>query len=418
LLKADKSNHPLAALFLGIMYQEGYFFGVSKDLGLAKTYSNKLKDSLWSEEECGKGFERYCRGLMYYWGIGVPKNHTEAIKHFRQAATEGYALAHVNLGRSYRRGHGVPKDEKMSFSHYKQAADQGNAVGQFLLGNAYRSGIGVSKDLETAVIYLKKAADQGNPNAQEILGWAYSDKSDWKNAEDFLQQAVDQGSATAQYGLAQYYFYHKPYASKENMFQAFALYEQAASKGMPNAIRAVASQLVNYEGAPVNGKQEHVGEAVKLLQKIANTDSLACLQLGKIYKYQYENTTPKKEHDKLMAIEYFRRAAAGGEVSSTPFEELSGLKYPEYTKARKQRAVALLAGLHERTGRNSAVRRIDQSPLRDPQTLEIALRMSFFGATHYLKPDIKEPVAKPMSEPDKPGPVSEPAQPNNSCIIS
>jgi hypothetical protein len=48
---------------------------------------------------------------MYLDGDGVPQNDAEAVRFFRLAADQGYAVAQYNLGVMYANGQGVPQDD-------------------------------------------------------------------------------------------------------------------------------------------------------------------------------------------------------------------------------------------------------------------------------------------------------------------
>ena len=47
---------------------------------------------------------------MYAKGDGVPEDDIEAVAWYRLAAEQGFADAHVNLGRMYANGEGVSQD--------------------------------------------------------------------------------------------------------------------------------------------------------------------------------------------------------------------------------------------------------------------------------------------------------------------
>ena len=47
---------------------------------------------------------------MYYSGLGVPQDYTQAVAWYRKAAEQGYAGAQFNLGAMYAKGGGVPQD--------------------------------------------------------------------------------------------------------------------------------------------------------------------------------------------------------------------------------------------------------------------------------------------------------------------
>ena len=46
---------------------------------------------------------------MYAKGQGVPQDYAEAVKWYRLAAEQGFAMAQDNLGLMYKNGQGVPQ---------------------------------------------------------------------------------------------------------------------------------------------------------------------------------------------------------------------------------------------------------------------------------------------------------------------
>ena len=62
---------------------------------------------------------------MYKNGQGVTQNYSEAIKWYRQAAEQNYALALNNLGVLYENGQGVTQFKSIAIRYYEQAAEQG-----------------------------------------------------------------------------------------------------------------------------------------------------------------------------------------------------------------------------------------------------------------------------------------------------
>jgi hypothetical protein len=146
---------------------------------------------------------------MYENGEGVPKDETEAVKRYRKAADQGYAVAQFNLGRMYSAGWGVPKNEPEAVRWYRKAADQGDAPAQFNLGVMYVKGQGVPKDEAVAVQWYRKAADQGLARAQHNLGlmYAYGQgvPKDEREAARWYRKAADQGRVEAQFNLGVMY---------------------------------------------------------------------------------------------------------------------------------------------------------------------------------------------------------------------
>ena len=100
---------------------------------------------------------QYNVGIMYQDGRGVPQDETEAVRWFRLAANQGFAVARVNLGFMYQDGRGVPQDETEAVRWYRLAANQGFAVAQSNLGVMYRNGRGVPQDDVAAHMWLDLA---------------------------------------------------------------------------------------------------------------------------------------------------------------------------------------------------------------------------------------------------------------------
>src|SRR5688500_9152855 len=61
-------------------------------------------------------------GTSYYYGNGVEKNLTEAVKWWRKAAVQGDAEAQFNVGACYYNGTGVEKNLTEGVEWYRRAA--------------------------------------------------------------------------------------------------------------------------------------------------------------------------------------------------------------------------------------------------------------------------------------------------------
>jgi TPR repeat protein len=64
--------------------------------------------------ERGDANAQYVSGIMFYTGVGMPKDRTEALNWYRKAANQGYANAQSELGWMYNYGEGVPRDYRCS----------------------------------------------------------------------------------------------------------------------------------------------------------------------------------------------------------------------------------------------------------------------------------------------------------------
>ena len=62
---------------------------------------------------------------MYENGQGVPQDYAAAVKWFRKASDQSFALAQTSLGTMYERGMGMTKDYVQAHMWYNLAAAQG-----------------------------------------------------------------------------------------------------------------------------------------------------------------------------------------------------------------------------------------------------------------------------------------------------
>ena len=125
-------------------------------------------------------------GLRYKHGEGVAKDQLEAMKWYRKAAEQNYALAQNSLGVCYEQGEGVQKDPVEAVKWYRRAAEQNLALAQYNLGLCYAKRVpmnekekllGVAEDPDAraleAVKWYRKAAEQNFAAAQYDLGMCY-----------------------------------------------------------------------------------------------------------------------------------------------------------------------------------------------------------------------------------------------------
>ena len=108
-------------------------------------------------------------GVMYANGIGVDKDHEEAINWFSQAAQQGDTTAQNSIGVMYANGIGVDKDYGQAFHWFNQAAEHGHAEAQYNLGVMYANGDHVGQNDVEAVNWFRQAAEQGYIEAQAAL---------------------------------------------------------------------------------------------------------------------------------------------------------------------------------------------------------------------------------------------------------
>ena len=63
--------------------------------------------------------------MMYANGTGVAENDQEAVKWFRLAAEQGFAIAQLKFGVMYLNGEGVPQNYQKAYVWFSVAAAQG-----------------------------------------------------------------------------------------------------------------------------------------------------------------------------------------------------------------------------------------------------------------------------------------------------
>jgi TPR repeat protein len=103
-------------------------------------------------------------GFMYFRGLGVPQDHSEAVKWYRKAAEQGDVEGQDNLANCYETGRGVLQNDAEAAKWYRKAAEQGDVEGQVRLGMMYWMGHLVPKDLVLAYMWLNLAITQGEEN--------------------------------------------------------------------------------------------------------------------------------------------------------------------------------------------------------------------------------------------------------------
>jgi TPR repeat protein len=97
------------------------------------------------------------------------KDYAEAMRWYRQAADQGYALGQANVGFLYAKGLGVSQDSAAAVHWYLLAAEQGQIEAQHNLALRYANGDGVKKDLAQARFWMEKSAAGGDADAQNWL---------------------------------------------------------------------------------------------------------------------------------------------------------------------------------------------------------------------------------------------------------
>lgn len=102
-------------------------------------------------------------------------NCEAGLKHLKEIAATGDAVAEYDLGYTYRHGICVAQNDATAFKWYLAAARHGLSDAQDQVGWMYANGIGVKQDLRQSVIWSAASAAQGNRHARDNLAAACSE---------------------------------------------------------------------------------------------------------------------------------------------------------------------------------------------------------------------------------------------------
>lgn len=103
----------------------------------------------------------YALGLLYWRGLGGPRDLTRAAEHFARAAADGHVAAQTAYGIALSAGVGVARDEEEARRLFRAAA-AGDDMDAILHLASLSEG-------EEAEHWLKRAADMGHPGAMRVL---------------------------------------------------------------------------------------------------------------------------------------------------------------------------------------------------------------------------------------------------------
>jgi hypothetical protein len=156
---AAEQDYPAAQYWLGAHYvnQPGNLGDLT--LGMGWLHLAAAKDFALAQDRLGK---------MYFEGTGVEKNLHEAFRYYSMAAQQDLNTAWNNMGIIYLTSDTVLSKNK-SFECFSKAAELGLAEAQYNLAEAYEIGRGTSQDFEKAQHWYKKSLEYGYSSAQEKL---------------------------------------------------------------------------------------------------------------------------------------------------------------------------------------------------------------------------------------------------------
>jgi TPR repeat protein len=240
-----QARGPVSRPCMKLWHTVGALIACAGAVVLVLAFLHHRQAALWSitrtRAERGDASAQFDLASAYYYGKGVPQDHSEALRWYQKAADQGEPRAEDALGYMYLTGVGVPQDPAIALRWYKKAADHGSAKGQFDLATVYDEGIGVPPNYVEASRWFRKSADQNYAKAQDALGYMYYAgrglPQDHVQALLWYQKAAEQGYAKAEFDLAS--MYYKGLGTSQNYAEARRWCIKAAKQGNPDAQQAL-----------------------------------------------------------------------------------------------------------------------------------------------------------------------------------
>lgn len=117
-------------------------------------------DEFQSTAEQGSAEDQYNLGMRYE--NALPKDHREAVRWYRMAATQRHVGAFYRLCVLSDIGRGMPQDYQEALRWCRLAADQGYGPAMFIIAIYYEKARGLPKDVVQAYQWYNLAAANGH----------------------------------------------------------------------------------------------------------------------------------------------------------------------------------------------------------------------------------------------------------------
>ena len=182
--------------------------------GVYKNYQPKKAFALFMQRALnGEAKAMNAVGLQYAKGLGVDSNFTSATYWLKQAATNGYTKAFVNIGMLYKhrladstdldtayryfdtalkfvdtsawfakgymlyKGLGCGQDYGAALTLFRNAANAGRADGMYFSGLCFKNGYGIAANADSATYFINQSAMKGYKNALAEIAQARGNDS-------------------------------------------------------------------------------------------------------------------------------------------------------------------------------------------------------------------------------------------------
>ena len=277
------------------------------------------------EVEDGTGAEQSDPWVLYRLGREhyQAQEYEKALAPFTGAAEQGHANAQFHLGFMFFKGIGVPEDHTQAALWYRKAALQGDADAQRNLGTMYADGQGVRKDITEARVWLRKAADQGDAGARSALRILDANLQKFSEAFKVLRAIAAKGHPADQYNIG--VMYDQGLGVETDDSEAVNWYRKAALQGHADAQNNLACMYRFGEGVPKDLAMTHAWVVVaaatgrgplvepeELEKRMTPRETVRSRQLAKELQQEIE-TARKTEEERFYKC---HRAAEHGSAEA------------------------------------------------------------------------------------------------------
>jgi len=133
----------------------------------------RAREELTPAAGAGDATAAYYIGLMFWEGMGVPRNPATAVSWLASAAERGHSNAQLILGLAYANGDGVIQDFRLAARWMMEAAERGNADAQYHLGSYYHDGRGIAQDNAEAYDWVARSVEYGIGHDRLLDGFLF-----------------------------------------------------------------------------------------------------------------------------------------------------------------------------------------------------------------------------------------------------
>lgn len=158
--------------------------GVAKDQATAIV---EAKDNFTRLKNQADAFSLYLIGWLYSEGLGVVKNHREAVYWNKKAAEQGFGVAMNNLGFQYLHGIGLDKDPTRAVYWLRRAAEAKVPHAMMGLGSLYYQGQHVEKNETLALKWFSNSAKKNFYAGIIELSKLYIASKNYKNYDKAIK---------------------------------------------------------------------------------------------------------------------------------------------------------------------------------------------------------------------------------------